>query len=530
MGLALTGEQAGRDTPGPTRPRPYTRTPEMSVSEPSRSPAGLILVWVAWVLAACASALLVWDGSPTTSKVDITLVASVLAALGLLGARTMAGPDRLSSSLADLKLGPWIGIGFAVGFGAATLSWLWEPEGLQKLIDPSALPFAAVVSGLGFIALTVGHRAAPWLLRKAGMVLGSAVRGPGEFAQRPMSAVVLWVAALAAQAVSFARGSLGYLSDPAAALATTSSISAVLSALGYLGVLATLLAARRFAATRTVRSLAVLLLLALSQMAIGVFSGMKEAAIVHMVAFIIGYSARGRLRLAPMLVVAATAVLVVTPVVTALRAEVLAGSGRLSPAEAARELDLSTLVAGVPTQDDGSLRQMIRRLSRIGDVTVIVSKTPSSIAYAPAGDLFLGPVLGFIPRSVWPTKPVLAAGYEVLQEYYGMPASVYSSVAVTPYGDLYRRGGVHVVIAGMLVLGLLVRALDSRDGGSPRDDPRLLFLPMLLFLAVVKQEIDYVSFFAAIPSTLLIAALASRLVSAPISRSGERISGERRGA
>ena len=64
----------------------------------------------------------------------------------------------------------------------------------------------------------------------------------------------------------------------------------------------------------------------------------------------------------------------------------------------------------------------------------------------------MGPVLGFIPRSVWPTKPVLAAGYEVLQEYYGMPASVHSSVAVTPYGDLYRRGGVAVVIAGMLVL------------------------------------------------------------------------------
>ena len=163
--------------------------------------------------------------------------------------------------------------------------------------------------------------------------------------------------------------------------------------------------------------------------------------------------------------------------------------------------------------NSGSLSDTASRWSRIGDLAIIVEKTPAEIDYISPLELVSGPLLGFVPRSLWPGKPILDAGYQVNQEYYGMPASVYSSAAVTPYGDLYRRGGFGVVIIGMAILGMFVRAIDDRRSALGDMDPRLLFLPMLLFATLVKQEMDYLAMSASMISIVLVATLAVRLVS-----------------
>jgi hypothetical protein len=63
----------------------------------------------------------------------------------------------------------------------------------------------------------------------------------------------------------------------------------------------------------------------------------------------------------------------------------------------------------------------------------------------------------------------------------------------------------------MIPIGFLARAIDSRSGESTRD-PRLLFLPMLLVVTMVKQETGYVAFVASLAGTVLLAAVAARLV------------------
>lgn len=486
----------------------------LSTAPARRRHRWVILAGLAW-----AMGVLLWglaDGLlPQSDQAQLIGLATILTALGLIGAAAMSADLNVRTALAQLKLGPWMAIGFSLGFGLATLTWLGDITGYHGLVTrPSLLP-AGTVAGAGFLALVLAYRSTPHLLRESGGNLDRYLRGDGTFSSSAVSVWTLWGIAVSAQAIFFTRGAFGYLSDPSAALSTSSSLGAVLSALTQMGVLATVVAGWRFAVNRRPGSLVLLMWITGSQLVLGLFSGMKEVAIIQLVAFVVGYSARGRLRLGPLVVAGLITLFVVTPFVTAYRTVVLNSSGRLSPADALQSIDFYQLISGSTTQrpDSGSLATSADRWSRIGDVAIIVRKTPTTIDYISPVELISGPILGFMPRSFWPDKPVLDAGYQVSQQYYEMPANVYSSAAVTPYGDLYRHGGVGIVILGMAILGMFVRTVDDRRGADTDIDPRLLFLPMLLFTMLVKQEVDYLALSASLVGIILAAALGARLVS-----------------
>lgn len=477
--------------------------------------------WVIPVGFVWAMGVLLWvlaDGLlPRSDQTQVIGLATILTALGLIGAAAMSGDLDVRTALARLKLGPWMAIGFSLGFGLATLTWLGDTniKGYHGLVTRSSLVPAGTVAGVGFLALVLAYRSTPHLLREWGGNLDRYLRGGGTFSSGAVSVWTLWGVAVAAQSVGFTRGTFGYLSDPASLLSTSSSVNAVLSALTQLGVIATVVAGWRFAVLRRPGSMALLMWVTGSQLVLGLFSGMKEVAIIQLMAFVVGYSARGRLRLGPLVVAGLVTLFVVSPFVTAYRTVVLNGSGRMSPAEALQSIDFYQLISGSTTQktDSGSLATSADRWSRIGDVAIIVRKTPTTIDYISPVELISGPILGFVPRSLWPDKPVLDAGYQANQQYYEMPANVYSSAAVTPYGDLYRHGGVGIVILGMAILGMFVRTVDDRRGAGTDMDPRLLFLPMMLFTTLVKQEVDFLGLSASLVSLILAAALGARLVS-----------------
>lgn len=459
---------------------------------------------------------LVSDGSAYSETVQVIGIAVILTSLGILGAASMSQELRVSTALAQLKLGPWMAIGFSIGFGLATLVWLGgDIEGYHGFVTQSTLYIGGLVAGTGFIALTFGYRLAPRLLCQWVSSADSHLRGKGAFASGARSVWALWTVSVAAQAISIARGSFGYLSDPSAALSTSSSLNAVLSALSQLGLLGTVIAAWRVAANRSAGAFGLLVWVAGTQLVLGILSGLKEAAIVQLVAIVVGYSCRSKLRLRLLVVGALIAVFIVTPYVTAYRAAVVNGTSRLSPAQVLTEVQFGALFSSSAASNTSgnSLNAAEDRLSRIGDVAIIAEKTPSTIPYKSSMELISGPLLGFIPRSIWPGKPVLDAGYQTNVEYYGAAASVHSSAAVTPYGDLYRRGGIVVTIVGMAVLGMFVRAIDDREGAFRGVDPRLMFLPMLLLATLVKQEMDYLGISASIVSVVLVAAFGARLVS-----------------
>lgn len=447
---------------------------------------------------------------------QVIFIAVTLTSLGLIGAAAMSRDLGVRTALARLKLGPWMAIGFALGFGLATLVWLGgNIPAYRGIVTISSLGPAAVVAGVGFVALTVSYRSTPRWLVDSGQRADGRLRREGRFDAGPLGVWSLWGVAAAAQTVSFSLGNLGYLSDPSTLLNTSSSLNAVLSALAQLGLLSTLVAAWRLAVRRNLGSAFLLAWVGGSQVVLGLFSGGKEAAIIQFVALIVGYSAQGRLRLVPVVVAGLVALFVVTPFVTAYRAGVLTNSGRLTPAQALQSIDFTTLfsASAVGGGTGGTGEQLGERLARIGDVAIIVTKSPSAVPFVSPLELVGGPVLGLIPRSLWPGKPVLDAGYQANIAYYGAPPSVYSSAALTPYGDLYRHGGLVVVIVGMGALGMFVRVVDDRKGPTATVDPRMMFLPMLLFATLVKQETDYLALSASVVSIVVAAALGVRLVS-----------------
>lgn len=481
-----------------------------------RQKSGLVAATIAW----CAAVLfwvLVSDTAPLSDEAQVIFIAAALTTLGMIGAGSMSRELGVRTALARLKLGPWMAVGFALSFGLATLVWLGgNILGYRGLVTKSTLGPAAVVAGMGFVALVVSYRSTARLLIVGGSKVDNGLRGRRSFATGAVGVWSLWGVAAAAQAVDFATGNLGYLSDPTAQLSTSTSLNAVVTAVTQLGLLSTLVAAWRLAAHRGPGAAMLLAWIAGSQVALGLFSGGKEPVILQFVALVVGYSARGRLRLVPMVVAGLVALFIVTPFITTYRAAVLTSSGRLTPTQALGSIDFTALFtdsAGGTGAGGSSQQAAAARLSRIGDVAVIVTKTPSTVPFVSPLELLSGPVLGFVPRSIWPGKPVLDAGYQANIEYYGTPPSVHSSAALTPYGDLYRHGGIIVVICGMALLGMFVRVVDDRGGPDATSDPRAAFLPMLLFATLVKQEIDYLALSASIVSIVLAAALGARIVS-----------------
>jgi hypothetical protein len=131
-----------------------------------------------------------------------------------------------------------------------------------------------------------------------------------------------------------------------------------------------------------------------------------------------------------------------------------------------------------------------------------MQRTPSEIPYASPGQLLIAPIVDLIPRILWPGKPILAPGYQISQEYYQLPAQIYTSSDVTPEADLYRHGGWFPLILGMFLLGCAIRIIDEmtdlRRGGHGA------FLIILLFPDIVQAGSDCAVLLAGIPGMILL--------------------------
>ena len=426
------------------------------------------------------------------SKGQVIVTAIALTSLGLLCTKLMARDRPVRRALASLQLGPWMGVGFTAGFGVATLAWLAGDLSYRGIVTSLSLTGGAVIAAIGFVAATVGYLTVPTFSRSWAARLDHRARCALTFRPRASTVWKLFLIAMAGYALQFMTGTVGYLSDPSAALSTTSSSGALFAAMTQLGLLATLVAAWRYATLRTGGSIALLAVVSLSQISIGLFSGVKEAGIVQLLAVVIGLSALGRLKVRPLIAAGLITFFVITPLVSTYRQLVVVGSSRLTASQVIDTVDLGSVISSALGADDPNGRvgtSSWGRWSRLGDVAIIVNQSPSPIPFASPTELLVAPILGFVPRSIWPDKPVLDAGYQINQLYYHSAPGSYSSAAATPYGDLFRHGGIPVVLLGMVLFGGLLRLVDSRPPRGGSNDPRVLFLPMLLFTGVVKQEV-----------------------------------------
>ena len=255
-----------------------------------------------------------------------------------------------------------------------------------------------------------------------------------------------------------------------------------------------------------------LTVLFLAEIAFGAAAGGKQSFIITILAVAIPFTTsrrrvhKGLLAFTALAFTGLAFLLIVVPFNQSYRSNARNASGTLSVSQA---LDAAPGILGqtIGTGNAGGVLSssasfMLSRIREIDSPAIIMQRTPAEIGFVSPVQLVTAPIAALVPRAVWPGKPILDPGYEFSQTYYELPATVYTSSAITPVGDLYRHGGWIPVIVGMFLLGCGVRLLD--DVMDVYGSPHCVFLFLLLFPSLVKQEDDWVGTLAGIPGTLLI--------------------------
>jgi hypothetical protein len=413
-------------------------------------------------------------------------------------------------ALAQWKAGPWMLIWAAAGSGAATLVWNPAAGGPGAEILPASVLRALCLVAVALAACTAAYVVAPgraagrWASRVSGYM-------DARFSADIRSAATPWLlygAGTAARAVLTATtGRLGYVGNYSAAVSTASSYGQALAVLASCAPLGLATAALRCFLARARGAGVTLAILLAAELAYAAISGDKENYAVAVLAVVIPLAAARR-RLPRALIVAAVALFlaVVIPFTAAYRvaargAQPLTAEQAAAAAPGILRQEI-TSPSGLVSASQASVAYLLQRDQDIDAPAIIVQRTPVQIPYASPVQLLAAPAYALIPRALWPSKPILATGYEFGQQYYGLPAGSYTAFTITPAGDLYRHGGWIVVIAGMAVLGWLLRLLD--DSLDARSNPHAILAVLLLLPALVMAEQDWVTLLADIPMQLLL--------------------------
>jgi len=103
-------------------------------------------------------------------------------------------------------------------------------------------------------------------------------------------------------------------------------------------------------------------------------------------------------------------------------------------------------------------------------------------------NLLLAPAYAFVPRLIWPSKPLGNLGLWYTQVVIGL--NHFSSTAMGPVTYLYFAGGALVVFMGFMGFGILHRILfflARPDLGAPR---ALFYLGMLSSVSLINSAVD----------------------------------------
>jgi hypothetical protein len=454
------------------------------------------------------------DGQPTHAVVwaGLGLTAYAASLLCLVG-----GGKGRSLGLSRWSFGSWTLVWYGAAFGLASLTWVQPQTGTPAQISVSSVVRALWLVAVGMTLWALGYFTGP----------GRAARRSGSRAMKALSARfaaevrsplapwILYAIATAARIASaVTTGLFGYVGDVQSAVTTASSYGQLLSILSLCAPLAVSAAAMQVYRERVAGARVTLAVLFVAELVIGAAAGGKQSFIITILAVAIPFTA-ARCRVHKGLLVFAVLglMLILVPFNQAYRSTARGPAGTLSVSQA---LDAapSILAQTVRTRDvagvfSSSASFLLSRIREIDSPAIIMQRTPDQIGYVSPVQLVTGPVASLVPRALWPGKPILDTGYQISQMYYELPATVYTSSAVTPVGDLYRHGGWIPVIVGMFILGCLTRFLD--DILDVSRDPHAVFLFLLLFPSLVKQEDDWVSMVASLPGTLVVWLLAMYL-------------------
>ena len=480
---------------------------ETSVADarfPSSGVARLAIVACGFLAAALAllGMTLSTSDQPTTAVVwgGLALASYAGALLCLAGA---SRHDDLG--LTRWQLGPWMLLWYGIAFGLATVTWS-NPltTGVTSEIAISSVISALRLVAVGMTAWAIGYCVVPGHAARA-LAARTVGRAHSRFTGQVRSLAAPWIlfaVGIAASLTSSAvTGRFGYLAG-ASSVSTVSGFAGLLGALSLcapLGIAAAALQVFREGLSRARVTLTVLLL---AEVAFGAAAGGKQSYVIAVLAIMIPFSAaRRRLPKVMVAVVLLIFLVVVIPFNSAYRQASHRGS--LSPGQVlsvAPGIFQQTVAGNVASVFPESLGYLAQRIREIDNPAIILQRTPGQIRFLSPLRLIEDPLVGMVPRALWPGKPIRAAGLQFSREFYELPPT--TSSADTTIGGLYWYGGWIPVVAGMFVLGCGVRVLD--DVLDVRANPRGIFLVLLLFPTLVKGEDDWQTILASLLPVIVV--------------------------
>jgi len=502
-------------------PRPSAELP--GIAEPGGVARGRAVA--ALSLAAVAAALLLPEGLlPFTEQTRIAFAAVAVAILCLAALQLVRALPGTHDGIARWRIGPWYLIWTAIAFGVASLTWLRPATGAARMIRLDSVALALTLVGGSVIAWTVGYLVGPTrpLRRLASGAVAVLLRGTRPTVRGIGAAWILYgVGSCARLATALVDGRFGYVGDPATLVSSAKPYAQVLNTLAAAAVFGIAVAAYDAFTTGRLNSRLTLALLVSVEVVAGAVSGGKQTFIVSALAVLIPYGAvRRRISIRFLVVSTLLFLWIVMPFNAAYRPVVRDAQSTLTPAEAIAAAP--EVLAEVVYPDDPaavlptSMWALLHRIRLIDSVAITAQMTPTTIAYRSPAEFAVAPVVALIPRAVWPGKPIIANGYRFSQEYYGFPSTIYTSSAPTPLGDLYRHGGLLVLLIGMFALGACCRLFDSIF--RPEADPRAMFFLIMFLPLVVKSELDVYSMIVAVPASVVAAAVGAQLACRPRGR------------
>lgn len=476
-----------------------------------------------WIIATTAlflsAVLLLWQAltnvdRPTQELVwgSISFAAYAACLLCLIG-----GCREGSLGLSRWRLGSWTLLWYCIAFGLATLTRLQPQTGTAAQISMSSVLRALWLVAVGMTLWTLGYfvgpgRPAHRFGRK--FITALNLRFTPEV-RSPLAPWILYAICITARiAAAVTTGLFGYVGNVQSAVTSASSYQQLLSLLSLCGPLAVAAAAMQVYREHVAGARVTLTVLFLAEITFGILSGVKEGFIITILAIAIPFTIAHRRIHKSLLIFAVLAfLLVIVPFNQAYRDAARNASGTLSASQAVsavpgilRQTVTSGDVMGEIASSAGSI---LSRIREIDSPAIVMQRTPSQIPFQSTVQLVEAPIVDLIPRAAWPGKPILDTGYKFSQDYYDLPPTIYTSSAITPVGDLYRHGGWIPVLVGMFLLGCATRLLD--DVMDVTHNPNSVFLFLLLFTSLVKQEGDWILMLAGFPETFLVWLLATCL-------------------
>jgi hypothetical protein len=128
------------------------------------------------------------------------------------------------------------------------------------------------------------------------------------------------------------------------------------------------------------------------------------------------------------------------------------------------------------------IRMTSGRLEGLGVLSVIVRDTPGKVPFQ--GGWTLGYIaLSYVPRALWPGKPVITIG-QWITDHYGPGPTIVSNTGPTWMGELYLNFGYPGLAIGMMLLGIYLRILHEMFFRPDATVPALLIGALAIFCTI----------------------------------------------